>query len=501
MSQTVLQAIQLAYVAMPWVLAFGIPLLAILALVVGRRTAGWWVGAYFMLLFYIPNASWGLIDQSSNENFYARGTGTFFFSAINVLLFGLAIQAFFARRFAAPLPVRHNLGVPALLFGLVLLGNLVVFVATPNLRWFQLLAPSGLLQAVNFMLGFYVLVNALREPDDLRRFINLLLFCAVTRGLWGLVRFVALGGDPANFYDNFQHLDVKLTFFDVNDSLVALLALFVVVWRLATGQVRAFWPKVGCWAVVGLELFIIVFSYRRIAWGGLALAALLLAISLRGRWRWGLLGSFALFGLPLLAYKASQRAGKAAGGSWLERLLPDVVQGGQFSFTTGRFAELYAAWLTIKDDWLLGLGAWGRYDGFRFGELAWHRGDFGWMHSGVLHIALKAGLVGVLIMLAVGVLYVRFVRGHQSRLPAGPRGVVLAGAAGMLFMVPTMLVGTPLIEFRSMQLLALCLALPYLAWAAAQPALPAGSPVPLQGGVVRQPRAFGIAKVQWRHQG
>ena len=482
-----LELIGYAAVALPWVLALGIPLAAMLALLLGRRTAGWWVAAYYVLLFCIPNNSYGLLDPLQDRNFYSRGTGTFYFSAINVLLFGLAIQAFFARRFAQPLPVRHNLGLPALLIGLVMVGNVLVFSQMPHVRWFQLIGTSGLLHFVNFMLAFYVLVNALRTPDDLRRFVNLLLACGVLRGLWGLVRFAALGGDPANFYNNFQHIDVRITFFDINDSLLATMVLFVVLWRLATGEVQHFWPRVGMWAVVALELFIVVFSYRRTAWGGLALAALLLAFSLRGRWRWCLLASYVGVGLPLLVYKMLLRGGsKASGGSLLERMLPDVVQGGQFSFTTGRFAELYAAWLTLRHDWVLGLGAWGQYDGFRFSELAWHRGDFSWMHSGVLHVWLKFGVVGVAIVLAAAWLYGRFIWTQQRRTASGPRGLVLLGAAGALFLLPTLLIGTPLIEFRTMQLLALCTALPYLAVVVARGAATAAAPVR------RAPWVFGI---------
>ena len=493
-----LELIGYAAVALPWVLAVGIPLAAMLALVLGRRTAGWWVAAYYVLLFSIPNNSFGLLNPLQDRNFYSRGTGTFYFSAINVLLFGLAIQAFFARRFAQPLPVRHNLGLPALLIGLVMVGNVLVFSQMPHVRWFQLIGTSGLLHFVNFMLAFYVLVNALRAPDDLRRFVNLLLACGVLRGLWGLVRFAALGGDPANFYNNFQHIDVRITFFDINDSLLATMVLFVVLWRLATGEVQRFWPRVGMWAVVALELFIVVFSYRRTAWGGLALAALLLAFSLRGRWRWCLLASYVGVGLPLLVYKMLLRGGsKASGGSLLERMLPDVVQGGQFSFTTGRFAELYAAWLTLRHDWVLGLGAWGQYDGFRFSELAWHRGDFSWMHSGVLHVWLKFGVLGVAIVFAAAWLYGRFIWAQQRGTASGPRGLVLLGAAGALFLLPTLLIGTPLIEFRTMQLLALCVALPYLAWATAQPA---GQQPPLRTGwfVLRPPMQIAPAANRWR---
>jgi hypothetical protein len=38
-----------------------------------------------------------------------------------------------------------------------------------------------------------------------------------------------------------------------------------------------------------------------------------------------------------------------------------------------------------------------------------------------------------------------------------------AGFAGLLFWMPTLLIGTPVIEFRTMLLLGLTLAMPYLA--------------------------------------
>lgn len=54
-------------------------------------------------------------------------------------------------------------------------------------------------------------------------------------------------------------------------------------------------------------------------------------------------------------------------------------------------------------------------------------------------------------------------------MPPRQKGMLLAGAAGTLFMLPTWLIGTPVIEYRTMQLQALCLVLPYLAAAASRP--------------------------------
>ncbi len=437
-------------------------------MMVGARSASLSVLFYFVLLFCFPNASWGLVEPVAGANFYTRGTGMFFFSAINLLLFGLAVQSFVIRQFGNAQVAQHNLKTPVAIFAVLLIGNLVVGLVLPDVYWYQLLSPSGLMNVVNLMLAVYVLLTCFSDPKSLDRLVNVLMVVIVLRGLWGLVRFVALGGDPANFYANFQRIDVRLTFFDINDSMLAAMCFFLAVWRLLSGQLQTLGQRWLHIAIALLELFIIVFSYRRTAWGGFALALLLLAFSVNRLQRTWLLTTYLLAGVPLMIYKLVQRSGGPnVGGSLLEKAFPDIFSGGSISFTTGRFAELYAALLSVRESPLWGLGAWGRYDGFRFSELSWHRGDFGWMHSGVLHIALKTGLIGVVASLLVIVGVFRFIAKHSPRMAPRDRGVLLAGAAGLLFMLPTWLFGTPMIEFRTMQLLALALALPYLAVAVA----------------------------------
>lgn len=492
-----LELLGYAFIAMPWVMAIGIPAAAMVALLVGRRTAIYWVAAYFALLLYFPSGTYGQLNAEASDNFYNRATGTFYFSAINIMLFGLALQAFFARRIGLPRPaVVHNLLAPALMFITVFAGNTLVAQFLPAVHWTQLIGPAGLLHVFNFMLAFYVLTSALREPKDLDRLVNLILFCAVTRGLWGLLRFAAMGGDPSNFYANVQRVDVRLTFFDINDSLVATLALFIVGWRLVSGHCATRISRLLHLVIAALELFIIVFSYRRTAWSGLALALLLFAFCRPARQRWWLLVVSLSAGIPLLSYKLAQRAGTAAASdSWLEKALPDVMHNGQFTFTHGRFAELYAAWLSVKDSPLWGLGIWGHYDGSRFSELAWHRGDFGWMHSGMLHIMLKSGLIGVVAVLLAAVLFVGFIRRQLPLLDEPNRGVFLVGVAGLLFMLPNWLIGTPVIEFRTMQLMALCAALPYLV------AATASANLAMAVATTQQPRApwvFGIRPLRVR---
>ncbi len=57
------------------------------------------------------------------------------------------------------------------------------------------------------------------------------------------------------------------------------------------------------------------------------------------------------------------------------------------------------------------------------------------------------------------------------------------GAAGLAFMIPDLLIGTPFPQVRTTQMLALCLSLPYLALAAAQ-----GATAPQRPAWQRAPR-------------
>ena len=59
--------ISYVFLAMPWVLAVVVPLAALIALLVGRRTAVYWVGAYFALLL-----GWGIVTATSRS---ARSVG------------------------------------------------------------------------------------------------------------------------------------------------------------------------------------------------------------------------------------------------------------------------------------------------------------------------------------------------------------------------------------------------------------------------------------------
>jgi hypothetical protein len=91
----------------------------------------------------------------------------------------------------------------------------------------------------------------------------------------------------------------------------------------------------------------------------------------------------------------------------------------------------------------------------------------------VLHIALKAGLPGLVLLGGTIWAFTRFARPALRTLPPELLGLATAGAAGLAFMLPDLLVGTPFPQVRTTQMLAICLALPYVAMAVSrtQPAV------------------------------
>jgi len=428
---------------------------------------------YLALLLYFPNSGYGLVEVEDNRNLYSRGMGYLFFPAINVLLFGIFSGTAFGRLFkGAPTKAEHALAGLTLWLPLLIMVHFVIGIAIGE-KWYLLLQPDALFQFVYMAMFLFVLLRGVRNEQELRWIVVLFLVAALTRGAFGAVRYFAMGGDPSNFYANVQRLNVKLTFFDINDGLIATVAAFGIAyyllrrWRDLGGFVRF----AGVCAVL-LELFLVAFSFRRTAILGTGFALLLLVMLQPRKLRVWLMAGLLGIGVPGIIFLLERRLSSGFGGALLERLFPDIVYRGSIAFSSGRFVELYAALHTIRDNVILGVGSWGQFQGQGIPELYFHRGHFGWMHSGVLHIMLKTGLVGVAIFLWACFAHIRFIWRRAGDVPEAWRGVFWASAAGMLYLVPDWLFGTPVIEFRTMQLFAVVLAMPYVVYAVSRQASP-----------------------------
>jgi hypothetical protein len=215
------------------------------------------------------------------------------------------------------------------------------------------------------------------------------------------------------------------------------------------------------WGWLVAEIATVVLSFRRSSLVGLSLmfAVLMWRLPWQRRWLFGALGALAL--IPAAAILMQQRLQFSTGSkSFIATLLYDV--GPDRGTEVSRFYELEAAARSLDGYWLFGLGSWGTYYGNE-DILDYHFGKFDFVHSGFGHLILKSGVVGLLIFLGLLTAFTLHYLRHRRRMKGNGALLADAGFAGLLFWMPTLLIGTPVIEFRTMLLLGLTLTLPYLA--------------------------------------
>ena len=415
---------------------------------------------FVALLCLFSSSTWGQLQEENT--LYARGTGIFFFSLMNLLLW-LACAAAAIRRTVnqqqsmMPSPFPKFLAV----FSFMLLSHLVLGVMAEQ-PLPAILGYSGLINVLNMLLFSILLLMTLHQEKHRQRLLLLILILAAMRAVYGLVRYAFFGGDSANPYRNFENLDIRLVYFDIADNYIAALAAFCLAWLLLMPSVRmSLGKRMLLWSWLVAEIATVVLSFRRSSLVGLSLmfAVLMWRLPWQRRLLFGVLGALAL--IPAAAILMQQRLRFSTGSkSFIATLLYDV--GPDRGTDVSRFYELEAAARSLDGYWLFGLGSWGTFYGNE-DILDYHFGKFDFVHSGFGHLILKSGLTGLLIFLGLLAAFtVHYVR-QRRRMRGNSALLADAGFAGLLFWMPTLLIGTPVIEFRTMLLLGLTLAMPYLA--------------------------------------
>jgi len=415
---------------------------------------------FVALLCLFSSSTWGQLQEENT--LYARGTGLFFFSLINLLLW-LACAAAAIRQTVnqqhsiMPSPFPKYLAV----FSFMLLSHLVLgLMAEQPLP--AILSYSGLINVLNMLLFSVLLLMTLHQEKHRERLLLLILILAAIRAVFGLARYVFFGGDSANPYRNFENLDIRLVYFDIADNYVAALAAFCLAWLLLMPGVRmSLGKRMLLWGWLVAEVATVVLSFRRSSLVGLSLmfAVLMWRLPWQRRLLFGALSVLAL--IPAAAILMQQRLRFSTGSkSFIATLLYDV--GPDRGTDVSRFYELEAAARSLDGYWLFGLGSWGTYYGNE-DILDYHFGKFDFVHSGFGHLILKSGLAGLLIFLGLLVAFILHYLRQRRRMKGNNALLADAGFAGLLFWMPTLLIGTPVIEFRTMLLLGLTLAMPYLA--------------------------------------
>lgn len=409
-----------------------------------------------VLLF--SDSTWGQLQAESS--IYSRGSGLFYFSLVNLALLAAGVAALLKR---LANPGSPQLAPPMtkyfLIFAFILAGHVVVGLLL-GVDLSAILGYNGILNLMNMFVFMYLLIMAFDSEEDAQQLMLVIVLLAAIRAVFGAVRYVLFGGDSANPYRNLEGMDVSIFFFDIGDNFIAALAAFCAAWLLTAPEVRlSLLKRVFLFLFLIVEIAAVALSFRRSSLVGMAImfAFLFLRIPGQRKFYFALLAGGVLFVVTTVFYQ--HRLQFASDQGLFYSLIYDIVS--ETDIRYGRFYELWAAAQSMEDHWLFGRGTWGTFAGKR-DILAFHV-DFSFVHSGFGHIVLKTGLVGLAVFCAMLVSYVMFYLRHRNSLLGNARLMADAGFAGFLFWTPTLLIGTPIVEIRTMLLLGLTLALPFIA--------------------------------------
>ncbi len=424
---------------------------------------------FVALLTLFASSTWGQLQEENT--LYARGTGLLHFSVINIALWLAALAALIRMLTARPgsLPLRSRASrIPAspfppflCAFGFLLLAHVVVGLLAGQ-ALLVILSYTGLLNVLNMALFSVLLLAALANDTGRRQLLLVIVMLAGCRALFGLARYAWFGGDSANPYRNFEGLDIKLVYFDIGDNYLAALAAFCIAWLLLMPGVRlTLWRRSWLLSLLAMEVATVALSFRRSSLVGLALMGAVLLWQLPWQRRLLCAAIGAVAGIAAFGVLVRERLqANLDGGGLFASLLYDV--GPKRTTDVSRFYELESAAHSLQGHWLFGLGSWGSFRGNE-SVLDYHFGKFDFVHSGFGHLLLKSGIAGLLLFVGLLVAVIRHYRRVRPALRGNSAQLADAGIASLLFWMPTLLIGTPVIEFRSMLLIGLALALPYLA--------------------------------------
>lgn len=437
-----------------------ISLAAIVCMVIALVCPRYIVLGYVAILLLFPNAStYGTLDGQMNSIIYLKGTKTFFFSFLDMMIFGTWLLAVaYGRLWQRVRQPITTLSKYYLLFMVMFLGHVAVGMLDP--RYFTLMdfAKGGVVNVLWQGMFVSLLLATIHTERDLRTLLWVILICTAGREAFGLLRYGFLEGDPQNAYANLEGLDIRITFWDINDSIIAALMVGFCGWKLLAERARGW--QAFAYSILGLMAVLIpLLSSRRTAQGGLLLAmAMLLFLLPHGR-RWPVILVIVVM-VPLAAAVTSQRSGVSV--PFWEKIFIDVKMDEMSDPRRSRFHELTTAWQTVRESPVFGVGPAGEFRVTDHVGLEYHRGRYNYVHSGFGHILLKTGFVGLFIFCGLFVVYLRQLGICWQTLPQYWRALAVGGMCAFAAQLPNMLFGTPIGEIRTMQLLGLVLAIPFV---------------------------------------
>lgn len=453
------------FTTLPFLAAVLLAMLAVAGVGLGLVWPRLLVYPYLCVYFWVNSTSYGSLSVFSTPGVYSRGSGLLWFPVVLWYVLGAWCCARVAVGFRRGPLAGCNL-YPWFWGWAVLLACHAGAAVVAGVPLKDALAPSGFSNIVWMGPLVALMLLSFRTRAEAIELAGFIMLAGLVRALFGLGRWAAFGGDPNNVYANMNAIGIRLTFFDINDSLLCMMAAAIAaVGLFGERQDRSRAWRILAWLTLAAATACIVLSYRRSAWIGFVFgcAVVLWRFPLRRRLQ------LALAALPLagaaLGYAALRRLGQAQGRGGMNGLLYDM-QSGRFGPESERVLELKLVLADILARPFTGIGAWGRYTGYQ--HISWQANPDGglFLHSGVLHVVLKSGLPGLALFAGTACAFVLVARRALRQLPPDLLALGTAGVAGLAFMVPDMLIGTPFPQVRTTQMLAVALALPYVALAA-----------------------------------
>jgi hypothetical protein len=452
------------WTALPFAVVLLLAALAVVGIGVGMVVPRLLVYPYLAVFFFINSTHYGNLAMASGPGVYSRGSGMLYFALLTWCMAGAWCCARVAAAFARRRMPACDLWPWFWGWFALLLAHATTALLTGR-KLAEALAPTGFSNIVWMAPLISLLLLAFHGRAAARELGRFIVLAGLGRAVFGLVRWAGFGGDPNNVYANMNAIGIKLTFFDINDSLLCCMAFALAAVALFQANAPARGRLWGAllWLTLAATGLCIALSFRRSAWIGFVLACLVLLLRFPPRRRVQL----ALLGLPVVLAGIAAAVLRRFTGAGAQGGFADDLGARRFGAASERVLELKFALADFLAHPLSGIGAWGRYTGYE--RIGWQANPDGgqFVHSGVLHIALKTGLPGLLLLAGLAWVYLRYARRALRVLPPELLGLASAGVAGLAFMLPDLLLGTPVPQVRTTQLLALCLALPYVAMAAA----------------------------------
>lgn len=417
-----------------------------------------------------PSSPTDALGNSLLLNIYGKGGGYLFFSLyeLGLIFLALAIPVLTAWRVGAS-EVRfrdhsvfdwRSYAFWYFAYGLLFVCYAVIWAVNEPNAWPLAFGRAGVINILFQGLLVAALVFHLRDADRRKLVFRWLSVVAVIVILWGLLRYVFLGGDPQGSYEDQTGGAglLKITYWDINYSIVGTMLAGVIIWMISTRSNLSNIQKAGLVILLLACLVDVALSARRTAQIGLFLGLIfLIGVLPKGR-RLFVILLLALV-VPLVAYKVNQRI--TDNRSVIEKIFKGTER--KEFFVDSRYERNYELRLAldeVRKSPIFGVGPAGQFNPPSSIGLGYHKGNYGFIHSGLGHVLFKTGILGLGIFFGVFFTYFHFMRVAWRDAMGFDRELLVASMMGMICGLPNLFVGTPIIEIRSMVIMGVCLAIP-----------------------------------------